>query len=155
MAVVPPRELHDPVPPRGCAGQAHRGHGGLGTRCDEPHHLHRFDCVDDPLREVDLELDRVAVCDSPIELSADRRDHPGRLVAEDVRPVGEHVVDELVAVGVDDVGSLARDDVRWHAGNRTVRTHGAVDTAGKHTLGARAKRPGVAVLHAATSALAR
>ncbi len=155
MAVVSACELHDPVPSRGCAGQAHRGHGGLGARGDETHHLHRIDRVDDPLCQLDLELDCVAICDAPIELGTDRRDDPGWLVTEDVRPVGEHVIDELIAVGVDNVGALGRDDVRRHARNGAVSAHGAVDAPRKHTLGARAQRPGVAVLHGARSALSR
>ena len=79
----------------------------------------------------------------------------GWLMAEDVRPVREHEVDEVIAVGVDDVGSLAANDVGRNPGHGAIGAHRAVDPAGKHPLGSLAQRPGVAVLHCARSALAR
>ena len=155
MAVITAGELHDPVPARGGAGKPHRGHRRLGSRGDETDHLHRFDGVDDPFRELDLELDGVAVCDSALQLGADGRDDPGRLMAEDVRPVREHVIDELVAVRVDDVCPVTANDVRRHTRNRPIGADGTVDATRKHPLGALAQRPRVGVLHDARSALAR
>ncbi len=114
MTVVAAGELHDPIPAGGGARQAHGGHRRLCTRRDEADHLHRLDGIDDALGQLHLELDGVAVGDPALELGSDRRHHSGRLMAEDVRPVREHEVDEVVAICVDDVRTLAPDDVRRH-----------------------------------------
>ena len=109
----------------------------------------------DPLRKVDLELDGVSVCDPTLELGPDGSENFWRLMSEDVRSVREHVIDEVVAVGIDDMRALPAHDVWRHPGHRTVRTDGAVDPAREHTLRALTQRAGVAVIHGARSALAR
>ena len=98
MSVVAAGKFHEPIPPRSRPGEPHRRHRGLGAGGDKTHHVDQLHRFDDPLGENHLELNGVAVRDAPLELGSDGRHHRRRLVAEDVRSVGEHVVDEVIAV---------------------------------------------------------
>ena len=147
MPVICAGELDDAIPAGHAAGETHGRHGRLGARGDETHHLDGIDRGDDPLRQLDLELDRMPVGDPALQLLAYRPQDLGRLVTQDVRPVGQDVVDEVLAVGVEDVCTRRANDVRGHAGDGAICADGTVNAPRQHTFGTLTKRTSLVIPH--------
>jgi hypothetical protein len=105
-AVVVALEEQHLLAARGGSGYPQRGLDGFRAGHVEPHLLRAGDHRHDPLRRLDLEVRLAGIDQAAIELRFDRVDHWARRVPEEERPVREHVVDQLVAVDVEEMRSV-------------------------------------------------
>ncbi len=128
-AVVMALELQDDAPARRGAGEADRRLHHLGTRGAEADALGAgHDLADEPRRlRLDFALpgEENAPIDLPVDRGADRR----RAVPEDHRAHAEVIVDQPVAVGVEEIGAFPalEDEGR----RRDAEAEIAVDAAGR------------------------
>ena len=141
-SVIASLEAADPGPSGVGAGQAHRRHGGLGSRVGEPHQLHGGDPFADHLRQPHLVFGRRREGRSPFRGFLGSLQNAGMGVPADQRRVIVEVVHPPVAVDVDDVAPLSPHLER---GERREEGGGASGAARKHLLGAvgQLHRPGI------------
>ena len=138
-AVIVALELHDRGPPGRRARQPDRGLHHLGPRAVEAHLLGAGHQRVDEAGGLVLDLGLGGEEQPVLELPAHRVDHRRRIVAEDHRPHAEVVVDQPVAIDVEQVGALpALDDERRR---RDAEAEIAVDPAG-HERGSLGDAPG-------------
>ncbi len=141
VPVVAAREGEHAAAPGERAREPERRHRRLGSRADQPDHLHGGDGVDDLRGELDLALRRGAEARTLGRRPADRLDRLGIGVPEDERPPGADPVEQPFPSRGLDVGALAPgDEERLLHPDRTHRTHRRVDTTGDQTLRARPER---------------
>ncbi len=131
VAVVAADELDDLLAAGEPAGDAHGAHRRLGARVDHAHELDRRHGLADQARQLDLELGGRAVARAAVHLLLETADDLGVPPAQDHRAPGRDEVDELVAVGVPDVGAVgARDEQGVRHADALHRADGRVDPAG-------------------------
>ena len=102
MAVVAAVELDDSRAAGGGARDAHGGHSGLGAGTHQADFFGHRDSRADALGEFDFELGRRAVRKSAARLIGNRRNDRRDGVAENRGSVGADVVDEAIAVSIED-----------------------------------------------------
>ncbi len=110
-----------------CTGKTDRAHRRLRARRRHPQHLHRRDPPGDLDREVDLTDGRRAEGRAPPGCGPDRVDDRRVRVAVDQRAPRAHVVDEAVAVDVDELGALGPVHEQRIAADRAHRPDRGVD----------------------------
>ena len=131
VAVVAADELDDLLAAGEAARDARGAHRRLGARVDHAHHLDGRDGLAHELRHLDLEGRRRAEAGAVLEDGAQPLQHAGMAEAQDHRPPRRDEVDELVAVGVPDVGALAaRDEERVVHADALHRAHRRVHASG-------------------------
>ena len=140
VAVVVAGELDEELTPRETAGEADRGHRGLGARRHEPESLDRGDAVDadataHELGEFGLGGSRRTERQSARSSGLDGADDLGVRVAEDGGPPGADEVDVLAPLGVGDVRAGGRDHEPRGAADRAEGAHRRVDATGDRFLG--------------------
>ena len=116
------------------AGEANRGHAGLGPGADQAHLARHRDGGGDPLGDRHFELGGSAVTEAEGGLLGDGGDDLGMGMAEDRGTIGSDVVDEAIAVGVDHHRAFAAGDEERRAADRLPcadrRVNGARDDGG-------------------------
>ncbi len=127
----------------GGAGEANRGHPGLGARAYQAHLTRHRDRAGDALGDLYFQLGRSAVTEAPGGLLGERRDDLGMSVAEDRWTVRTDVVDEAIAVGIGNRRTFAARDEKRRAADRFPCAHGRVDGAGDDGSGASEERGGI------------
>ena len=128
VAVVAADELDDLLAAGEAAGDAHGAHRRLGARVDHAHELDGRHGLADEARQLDLELRGRAVARAAVDLLLQPADDLGVSPAEDHGSPRRDEVDELVAVGVPDVGALgARDEQRVRHADALHRADRRVD----------------------------
>jgi len=145
-AVVAALHDDDLVPARVSPREPDRRDRRLGPAVDEPDRLDARDVVGDELGVSHLDPRGGAVHRASLQVALDGLpDGLGEVVAVQERPVPHHVVDQPVAVGVDDVGTLAAlDEERV----RHRRPDGGVDPPGHDRQRAIVQLPRAVVVHA-------
>src|SRR5690606_36614678 len=136
VAVVVAGELHDDVAAGEAAGDADRGHRGLGAGGHEPHELDRRDPLGDGLGEEHIPLGGGAVGGAVHRRPLHGLDDGGVGVVGDDRPVGLREVDVAAALDVPHVGALGPGGEVGRAAHAAEGPDGAVDAAGDDGLGA-------------------
>src|SRR5262249_19364428 len=110
-----------------------RAHGGFGARADEPNHFDRGDHPCHALGEANLAFRRRAVGGSAADRPRQRPVDEGRLVPEEVRPVGHDVVEVRAPVRVPHARALARRHEEGLAADGRKGAHGRGHAA-RHEL---------------------
>ena len=134
VAVVAADELEDPVTAGEAAGQAHRGHGGLGAGIHHADLLHAG-TADDLLGQGDLPHRRRAEGDALGHGRLHGVHHHGVGVAVDHRTPGTDQVDVVVAVDVDQPGAVGGGDERRGTADGAEGADRGVHAAGDHPAG--------------------
>ena len=135
MTVVAADELDDLVAPGEAARHAQRAHRGLGARVDHAHELDRGDGLADEAGELDLEPGGRPEAGAQVELGVQGGEHVGVSPAEDHRPPRRDEVDELVAVGVPQMGAAAAaHEQRVRHADALHGAHRRVDPTGNVAL---------------------
>ena len=124
-----PFELDDRFPVGRGPRQADRRLHHLGPGRAEPHPLGAGNVLADEGRRLELDLRLAGKEDSLVELAPYRVEDHCRVVPEDHRPHAEVVVDELGAISVEQIGTLAALDDE--GGGRDAEAEIAADTAGE------------------------
>ena len=132
VPVVGAGELEQPLAPGGRAREPHGGHRRLGPRGGHAQHLDAVDPARDLRRELDLGGGGRAEARALRRRLGDRGEHLRMGVPVDQGPPRADVVDEAIAVDVDQLGALAAVDEDRGAADRSHRAHGRVDAAGQH-----------------------
>ena len=101
MTVIGAAELEHPFAAGRRSRKTDSGHRRFRPGIDEPDHLGGRDTRDNLLGEIDFRLRRRAIARPALRSSDHRRDDIGVSVASDQRAPGADVVDESVAVDVD------------------------------------------------------
>ena len=136
VAVVAAGHLDERVAAGGRARQADGAHGRLGAGADEAEPLDRRHGIGDQLGQLDLVAVRRAVAGATGGGIGDGG-HDGRMgVAQDHRPPGADIVDQLVAVHVPDQCPEGAIDHPRRAADCAEGAHRRVDAAGEEALGA-------------------
>ena len=128
-AVVVALELHHHAAAGGGAGDAQRRLHGFGTAGAEAHPLGAGDHLAHQAGGFGFQAGLAAVEDAAVELGLHGGNHVGRVVAQDHRAHGEVVVDQAVAVGVDQAGAFAAFQHQRGGGNAQAEVRG--DTTGE------------------------
>ena len=134
VSVVAALELQDLLAAGGGA-QAGSGHGRLGARVHEAHHLAAGDALGDEPRHLELAPGRRAEGRPRVHGLVEGSAHLLVAVAEDERAVGAHEVHVLVPVLVPDERALTAHEVRGRSAHALVGTDGAVHAAGDELTG--------------------
>ena len=137
VAVIMAGHLDDLGAPRHPARHSHRRHGGLGARGDEPDLLDRRHGRGHGLGNLDLADRRGAEARARIERLDHRRADAGMGMPQDHRPPRADVINVLVAVDVEEVGSLRPGHERRLAADRPERPRRTVHAARNDAVGAK------------------
>ena len=132
VAVIGARELEHLLAAGGGPREADGGHRGLGPRGGHAQHLDALHPPHDLAGQLDLARGRRAEAGAVGGRRGERLEHVRMGVPVDQRAPGADVVDEAVAVDVDEFGALAAGDEDRLAADRAHRAHGRVDAAGDH-----------------------
>ena len=133
MTVISAFGLDQKLPSGGGAREPRGAHRGFRARAVEAHHLDRGEEPGHPLGQADLGLGRRAVGGAAADRARERPIDERRLVSEQMRPVGHHVVDVEPAVHVPEARPPARDDEERLAFHRPERADGRGDPS-RHEL---------------------
>ena len=134
VAVVAAGEFHDPIATCKTTSHADRAHRGFGPRADHPHLFNRGDRLDDHLGEFRLGFGRRTEARPLGQSRLDGGDNVGMSVAEDQGAPRADVIDQAIAVDVDEIRSLAPLDEEGFAANGAEGAGGAVHPARDHAL---------------------
>ena len=143
MAMVTTVELDDPGAAGGGARDANRGHPRFRAGADQAHLASHRDGGRDALGDLDFQLSGSPVTEAAAGLIGDRRDDLGMGVSDDRGTVGADVIDEAVAVGIDEHRALSVCDEERRATDRLPCAHRRIDGAGDHRGGSREQRGGI------------
>src|SRR5580692_6403552 len=116
--------------------QSNGGHGRFRPRIDEPDFLHMRERGQHDFSQVSLGGSGGAKAGAVAGGVHNRFDHFGGSVPENEWTPRAHVVDVLVAIGVEDMGTLPAHNEGRVSAYGTKGTHWRIDAAGNHLLGA-------------------
>src|SRR5690606_28366186 len=126
-AVEAPLELDDQRSPGGAAGESDRVEDGLGAAHGRDDHLSRWDRIDDPASELDLEFGGAETDEvDGLHGSGSGIGDPIVTVAQEHRAEGRVVVEVATTVQVSDSGTLRRPECP----GRSDPSGGGVDSTG-------------------------
>src|SRR5579863_4886889 len=107
MAVVATGELDDPVSTRETTCETDRAHRGFRARIDHADLIDRGDRVDDQFGQLGFRFCRGAETHPLRQSSLDRGHHFRMAVPQNQRSPRAHVIEQSIAVDVDEIGALA------------------------------------------------
>src|SRR6185369_2499449 len=105
MAMVATGELEDLVTAGKAAGQTNGAHGRLGAGADHADHFDRRDRVDDHFGQGYFQFGRGTEAAAAVDSGLYCRDHGRMAVAEDHGSPGAYVVNEHIAVRIENLGA--------------------------------------------------
>lgn len=131
VPVVTAVELEDVVPSGEAAGEAERGHAGLGSGAAEADFLDRGNVLLHAHGKFDLGGIGNAEAGAAVRGGFDGGDDRGRGVTENGGAPGTHVIDQFHAVDGSDAGATGGFDEEGLASDRSEGAHGGVDASGQ------------------------
>ena len=136
VTVVVALELDDFVAASEAAGEAHTGHGGLGSGVGHADLFDGRNPIDDFLRHLDFADMGDSVGNSILGGLVDGVGDGNGRVSEDVRAPGTNVVDVVFAIDVLDTGAFGAAHKEGVAIDVLKGAHGGVHSTGNQGLGA-------------------
>ncbi len=134
MAVIAALKFNGDVTAGKAARDAQGAHRSFGAGIDEPNHLNGRDEIANEFGELDFAFGGRAKASADFERQFDGLDDGGMTVSQEQRAPGTDVVDELVAIGVPEPGSLAACDEGGRSADAAVSADGRIDAAGNGCL---------------------
>jgi hypothetical protein len=135
MAMVATGELDDFISARATASDANRAHSRLRTGAYQPHSLHAWKGMQNQFGDSRLVFGRSAVGSSSFGSFHDRFDDTGFRVSENHRAPRSDVVDELVAVDIEEIRTFGAFDEQRMASDGTKSTGWGVHSSGNELSG--------------------
>ena len=135
MTVIATGELDDQIAAGEPAGQAQRGHGGLGAGGDHADLLHRSHTIHEQLGQFSLSARGCAEGQAALHGLVHRFEHHRVGVAQQRRTPRTHQVHVLAAVHIGQVRALGRGNERRGSPHGVEGAYRGVHATGHHALG--------------------
>src|SRR5258708_15448804 len=114
------------------AGQTQSAHGRLSAAVDKTDHLDRGYQFDDQFGKLGFQSGWRAETRAAPGLLTDRLNYDIRRMAEYQRPPTQHIIDELVPIGIPYVRAFGMIDEQWIAAHASECPHRRIHAAGNH-----------------------
>ena len=132
--MVAPLKLDNFVPSRRAPREADSAHSCFGTRACHSNLLKTGYQVAQTLGEFNFDFGRATEAQTVLRCLNDGIANPGMVVAHDHRTPRKHIVDVLIAIGIEDIGAVGSLHESWCSANRFEGSDWRIDAARNASL---------------------